>query len=90
MIEGTQLVEKWYPTQILPYMEEDEAEKFWNDHDLEINDWFGLTNKLLQELFCREILTPLEQTDVFYSLKVFFFIIEYSNFILLKNFRLII
>ena len=30
----------------------------------------GLTSKLLQELFCRDFLTPLEQTDVFYSLTV--------------------
>lgn len=30
----------------------------------------GLTSKLLQELFCRDFLTPLEQTDVFYSLHV--------------------
>ncbi|CAF4348928.1 unnamed protein product, partial [Adineta steineri] len=29
-----------------------------------------LTSKLLQDLFCRDFLTPLEQTDVFYSLKV--------------------
>ena len=32
--------------------------------------WIGLTSKLLQELFCRDFLTPLEQTDVSYSLKV--------------------
>ncbi|CAF4418918.1 unnamed protein product [Rotaria sp. Silwood2] len=70
LIEGTQLVEKWYPKQILSYLNKDETEKFWNDYDLEENDWFGLASKLLQELFCRDFLTPLEQTDVCYSLKV--------------------
>ncbi|CAF3352002.1 unnamed protein product [Rotaria socialis] len=70
LIEGTQLVEKWYPKRILPYLSKNDLEKFWNDQDLEQNDWFGLTSKLLQELFCRDFLTPLEQTDVFYSLKV--------------------
>ncbi|CAF0965041.1 unnamed protein product [Rotaria magnacalcarata] len=70
LIEGTQLVEKWYPKRILPYLNKNDLEKFWNDQDLEQNDWFGLTSKLLQDLFCRDFLTPLEQTDVFYSLKV--------------------
>ncbi|CAF1009967.1 unnamed protein product [Rotaria sordida] len=70
LIEGTQLVEKWYPKRILPYLNKDETEKFWNDYDLEENDWFGLASKLLQALFCRDFLTPLEQTDVFYSLQV--------------------
>ncbi|CAF0762309.1 unnamed protein product [Rotaria sp. Silwood1] len=70
LIEGTQLVEKWYPKRILSYFNKDEIEKFWNDYDLEQNDWFGLTSKLLQQLFCRDFLTPLEQTDVFYSLQV--------------------
>ncbi|CAF4188508.1 unnamed protein product, partial [Rotaria sp. Silwood2] len=70
LIEGTQLVEKWYPQRILSYLNKDEMEKFWNDYDLEQNDWFGLTSKLLQELFCRDFLTPLEQTDVCYSLQV--------------------
>ncbi|CAF0780260.1 unnamed protein product [Adineta ricciae] len=70
LIEGTQLVEKWYPQRILPYFTKSELDKFWNDCDLDTEDWFGLTSKLLQELFCRDFLTPLEQTDVFYSLKV--------------------
>ena len=89
LVEGTQLVEKWYPTRILSYLNKNEIEKFWNDYDLDDNDWFGiekflikiqsfsfhflligLTSKLLQELFCRDFLTPLEQTDVFYSLQV--------------------
>jgi hypothetical protein len=84
-------VEKWYPKRIFPYLNKNQAEKFWNDYDLEPNDWFGkdsfssvfyfssqsffcfsigLTSKLLQQLFCRDFLTPLEQTDVFYSLQV--------------------
>ncbi|UJR35359.1 hypothetical protein I4U23_028116 [Adineta vaga] len=70
LIEGTQLVEKWYPKRILSYYNKEEIEKFWNNFDLDIDDWFGLTSKLLQELFCRDFLTPLEQTDIFYSLKV--------------------
>ncbi|CAF4746596.1 unnamed protein product [Rotaria sp. Silwood1] len=70
LIEGKQLVEKWYPKRILSYLNEDETEKFWNDYDLEENDWLGLASKLLQELFCRDFLTPLEQTDVCYSLQV--------------------
>ncbi|CAF1617114.1 unnamed protein product, partial [Didymodactylos carnosus] len=45
-------------------------ETFWNELDLEQNDWLGLASKLLQELFCKEFLTPLEQTDAFYSLEV--------------------
>ncbi|CAF2071959.1 unnamed protein product, partial [Rotaria magnacalcarata] len=70
LIEGTQLVEKWYPQRIFSYLNKNELEKFWNDYDLEPNDWLSLASKLLQELFCRDFLTPLEQTDVFYSLKV--------------------
>ncbi|CAF1136833.1 unnamed protein product [Rotaria magnacalcarata] len=70
LVKGTELVGKWYPSRILPYLNETELEKFWHDLDLEPNDWFGLTSKLLQELFCRDFLTPLEQTDAFYSLEV--------------------
>jgi len=41
LIEGTQLVEKWYPKRILSYLNKDEIERFWNGHDLDENDWFG-------------------------------------------------
>lgn len=80
------MVEDLYPKRIFTYLTKNEIEKFWNDHDLELNDWLGtwfegiisfisffdvgLTSQLLQQLFCRDFLTPLEQTDVFYSLKV--------------------
>lgn len=70
LIEGTKLVEKWYPTRIFSYYNRQQIEKFWNDQDLESNDWFGLTSKLLQQIFCHDFLTPLEQTDVYYSLQV--------------------
>ncbi|CAF5055253.1 unnamed protein product, partial [Rotaria sp. Silwood1] len=41
LVKGTELVEKWYPNRILPYLNETELEKFWHDQDLEPNDWFG-------------------------------------------------
>jgi hypothetical protein len=41
LLEGTILVEKWYPERILPYLNKNQMEKFWNDYDLEPNDWFG-------------------------------------------------
>ncbi len=44
MIEGTELVEKWYPKRIFSYLNQNQIEKFWNDHDLEPNDWFGNEN----------------------------------------------
>jgi hypothetical protein len=52
LIEGTQLVEKWYPQRIFSYLNKDEIEKFWNDYDLEHNDWFGnLFNSLNKQSF---------------------------------------
>ncbi|CAF1616522.1 unnamed protein product, partial [Didymodactylos carnosus] len=68
LIKAEQLVQKWYPQRILPYLQTD-IESFWNSYDLEIDDWLGLTSKLLQQLFCEHILVPLEQTDAHYSLQ---------------------
>ncbi|CAF0727699.1 unnamed protein product [Didymodactylos carnosus] len=69
LIEAGQLVKKWYPQRILPYLQKD-IELFWNSYDLEQDDWIGLASKLLKELFFDHILVPLEHTDAHYSLQI--------------------
>ena len=44
--------------------------QFWSGHNLQENDWLGLTSNLLTEVFSSEFLTPLQDVDTVFSLKV--------------------
>ena len=44
--------------------------QFWSGHNLQENDWLGLASNLLTEVFSSEFLTPLQDVDTVFSLKV--------------------
>jgi hypothetical protein len=44
---------------------------FWSGHNLHENDWLGLASNLLTEVFSSEFLTPLQDVDTVFSLKVY-------------------
>ena len=44
---------------------------FWAGHNLQEGDWLGLASSLLTEIFSVEFLTPLQDVDTAFSLKVF-------------------
>ena len=43
---------------------------FWAGHNVQENDWLGLASSLLTEIFSLEFLTPLQDVDTAFSLKV--------------------
>ena len=46
--------------------------QFWMEQNLQENDWLGLASNLLTEVFSLEFLTPLQDVDTVFSLKVNF------------------
>ena len=86
LTEGTRMVELFYPDAVLVRMKyEGSSEKessslkvgannpisqFWAGYNLEENDWLGLASSLLAEIFSAEFLTPLQDVDTAFSLKV--------------------
>ena len=44
--------------------------QFWAGHNLQEHDWLGLASNLLTEVFSAEFLTPLQDVDTVFSLKV--------------------
>ena len=46
--------------------------QFWMEQNLQENDWLGLASNLLTEVFSLEFLTPLQDVDTVFSLKVKF------------------
>ena len=44
--------------------------QFWMEQNLQENDWLGLASNLLTEVFSLEFLTPLQDVDTVFSLKV--------------------
>ena len=46
--------------------------QFWMEQNLQQNDWLGLASNLLTEVFSLEFLTPLQDVDTVFSLKVNF------------------
>lgn len=44
--------------------------EFWNRYNLIENDWQGLTSALLSELFSKQFLIPIEESDENFSIEV--------------------
>ena len=44
--------------------------QFWAGHNIDENDWLGLASSLLSEIFSAEFLTPLQEVDTAFALKV--------------------
>ena len=44
--------------------------QFWAGHSLPENDWLGLASNLLTEVFSADFLTPLQEIDTAFALKV--------------------
>jgi hypothetical protein len=70
--QGTVMIETFYTENVMPKMTETEVKNFWFTKNLKDNDWLGLTSFLLSELFSPDFLTPLQELDATFSLKVIF------------------
>ncbi|XP_041363220.1 uncharacterized protein LOC121378908 [Gigantopelta aegis] len=66
----SKLLEKFYPEHVLSRLDEDSEEEFWEKNQLEYRDWKGFACKKLADIFSKGFLTPLEETDVSFELKV--------------------
>ena len=44
--------------------------QYWAGHNIDENDWLGLASSLLSEIFSAEFLTPLQEVDTAFALKV--------------------
>ena len=86
LTEGARMVELFYPEAVLgrmnieSYVNDSDSLKqlhhanpiatFWAGHNVQENDWLGLASSLLTEIFSLEFLTPLQDVDTAFSLKV--------------------
>ena len=64
------MVRDFFPPRVFTRMSKEQRIRFWEDRDLLQDDWLGLTSSLLKEFFSAGILTPLQETDCYFSLKV--------------------
>ena len=64
------MVRDFFPSRVLTRMTKEERLRFWDTRQLRQDDWLGLASLLLSEYFSRNILTPLQETDTYFSLKV--------------------
>jgi len=67
---GTLLVQEYYPKKIFRWMSKSQVREHWFSKELVENDWNGLTQSLLQEVFYVDILQPLEEADKSFKLEV--------------------
>ena len=67
------IVTNYYVEKIFPVMELDRFQRknaIWDDRKLRVNDWQGLTKKLIEETFGYSVLEPLEETETTFKLEV--------------------
>jgi len=67
--QTTKMLESFYPEHVIKRLPGRE-ETFWEQHNLEPNDWQGLATQILSEVFSTSFLTPLEETDICFKLQV--------------------
>lgn len=63
----------YYVEKIFPLLEMDSSHRkdaVWNEHQLRVNDWDGLTKKIIESTFGHSVLEPLEETDTTFRLEV--------------------
>ena len=68
--EGTRITKEFYPGNVLARMTGEGQQSFWSVRHLEPKDYVGLTSNLLAETFSQDFLTPLQETDLSFQLKV--------------------
>lgn len=69
LAKSTELVEKHFTESILPYKNQTKADLF-AEKGINDDDWTTFTGTILEEIFGSGILTPLEETHNYFSLKV--------------------
>lgn len=71
LLAGRRMVETFYPSNVFGRMScEQEISSYWEGRGLENGDWKSLTALLMTEVFSQDILTPLEESDVAFTLRV--------------------
>merc|ERR1719384_2408365 len=66
---GAAMVQTFYPEHVIARLKGGEAE-FWSGRSLKHNDWVGLTSLLYSEIFSADFLTPMQEADTTFQLRV--------------------
>lgn len=66
---GAAMVQTFYPDHVIARSKTGE-EEFWSSRSLKLNDWVGLTSSLYSEIFSAEFLTPMQEADTTFQLRV--------------------
>ena len=66
---GAAMTSGFYPQHVIARTQGGE-EKFWERRGLKHNDWVGLTSSLYSTIFTSEFLTPMQEEDTTFQLKV--------------------
>jgi len=68
--QSTHLVKSFVEEHLYPLMWETKKNNFWQNYNLEENDWQNLGKKILCEIFSDRFTVPLEKEDVDFCLDV--------------------
>ena len=68
--EGARLTKEFYPSNVLARMNSEGQQSFWFDRNLVKGDFVGLASSLLAGTFSQDFLTPLQEIDLSFHLKV--------------------
>ena len=66
---GAAMVQTFYPENVIARIKGGESE-FWSNRGLRLNDWVGLTSRLYSDIFAPDFLTPMQEADTTFHLKV--------------------
>ena len=66
---GAAMVQVFYPDHVIARLQGGESE-FWESRGLRTGDWVGLTSSLYSEIFSPEFLTPMQEADTTFHLRV--------------------
>eukprot|EP01126_Amoeba_proteus_P045605 TRINITY_DN5117_c0_g3_i1.p1 TRINITY_DN5117_c0_g3~~TRINITY_DN5117_c0_g3_i1.p1 ORF type:complete len:416 (+),score=81.27 TRINITY_DN5117_c0_g3_i1:795-2042(+) len=69
-LRAYRMISRWYPQHVFAYMTESEVDRFWAKKKLSEDNWWGLTEKILEDIFTSDFLTPLEVADEGLSITV--------------------
>ena len=64
---GAAMVQTFYPEHVIA---RGQMSDFWSSRSLKINDWVGLTSSLYSDIFSPEFLTPMQEADTTFQLRV--------------------
>ena len=68
--EGARMAKEFYSQHVLSKLCLRDQEAFWFDRGLMADDWLGLASILLSATFSQDFLTPLQEADLSFQLKV--------------------